>query len=653
MLQPGKVCRTVTIGATRSAEFAADAGVPQGGVLSPALYNVFIDGLARTIDADPRRFGAAAHDIRVPALLYADDIALTAHSAEQLQQMLDVCAQYAKHWHFSFNAKKCAVQIVGRDAATERAKRTAQPLTIADADGTRQTVASAQHFKYLGLKPDFDAQPTHAARWALQMAVHSANAYGAHHHILAAARRLQWLAPATLMRLYATYCAPKAEYGAQLWAPFLCVRQRAALNRLQTALQMRALLPTANAASAVPHCFAAGEFARAPPAVHCDELALRYLHHLSRAPPDTTLRRMFDARMRAARDRAAPTAMPADADRGAQSWCWALRAVCARHGLTDVWTGAAPLPADAAAWRKTCRDATRAHWIERWRQQTAAHERLNGLYHTTREPRQKQYLRVSASSREGRELYALARSDALPLSALRADLLRRARDAAAKRQRASNLRCTAESRAAEGRRSTGHGGNRWQSAADVPDADIADAGHCDECALRGQRHADTREHFIAHCDTQRYAAFVRIVAAALHRAGHVARPADAAHCTRARTHHEAHHVVSDCCFGHVMEQRFRNAPTREQIAICLDGGAHALVRDTTASRARAAHIAVARAIVRCTQNLLLTRWHSRCRAVGAVPTVAFAHNDFGRQVAALRPNGSYELLHASAVPPER
>ena len=33
-----------------------------------------------------------------------------------MQQMLDVCAQYATQWHFSFNAKKCAVQVEGRDA---------------------------------------------------------------------------------------------------------------------------------------------------------------------------------------------------------------------------------------------------------------------------------------------------------------------------------------------------------------------------------------------------------------------------------------------------------------------------------------------------------------------------------------------------------
>jgi hypothetical protein len=649
MLAPGKVRRTVTVGASRSDEFAADAGVPQGGVLSPALYNVFIDGIARALEADSRHFGAVAHGIRVPALLYADDIALTAHSAEQMQQMLDVCAQYATQWHFSFNAKKCAVQVEGRDAKAERARLTAQPLTIADAHGTRSAVACVDDFKYLGLRPNFNAQPTHCARWALQMAAHTSNAYGAHHQILAAARRLHWLAPATLMRLFVTYCAPKAEYGAQIWAPFLCTPQRNALNRIQTALQMRALLPSANRACGVPHCFAAGEFARAPPAVHCDELALRYLHHLTHAAPNTTLRRMFDARMRAARERADMSATVPDRDRGGQSWCWAMRDVCARYGLAGVWNGTAPVPADASEWRTACRTATRTEWVRVWRADTATHTKLAGLYDAVRTPRPKPYLHVSSTSPEARQLYAFARSNALPLGVVRADLLRRARDAAraaaARRADAAARKQSARQTQRSRARAAAPVVERSQSAAHVADADIDRAERCDECALRGETHTDTVEHFVAHCDARRYEAFVRIVAAALHRAGHVTSPTTAVHCTRT-SHTPAHAArrVSDRCDGQAIEDRFRAATTRDQIAMCLSGAAQPLLHGRAASKSRAAHKEVARALVRCTQNLLLTRWHARCRALNAKPQVAFAHADFGRQVTALQPNGAYALL---------
>ena len=186
---------------------------------------------------------------------------------------------------------------------------------------------------------------------------------------------------------------------------------------------------------------------------------------------------------------------------------------------------------------------------------------------------------------------------------------------------------------------------RRPSVAHVADADIARAERCDECALRGDTQTDTVEHFIAHCDARRYEAFVRIVAAALHRAGHITSPTTAAHCTRTpHTHAHATRRVSDRCDGQVMEDRFRAANTRDQIAMCLSGAAQPLLRGTAARKSRAAHKEVARALVQCTQNLLLTRWHARCRALNATPQVAFAHADFGRQVTALQPNGSLALL---------
>nr|MDZ8100253.1 reverse transcriptase family protein [Nostoc sp. DedSLP01] len=162
MLAAGKVRRTVRVNGVRSEEFGVDVGVPQGAVLSPALYNTFIDGIARALEADPRGFGAVAHGIRIPSLLYADDIALFAHSAEQLQQMLDVCAQYAQRWRFSFNATKCAVQIVGRDAAAARTRSAEHPFTIADGTGQRHSVQIVETFKYLGLRPDFSQAAGHS-----------------------------------------------------------------------------------------------------------------------------------------------------------------------------------------------------------------------------------------------------------------------------------------------------------------------------------------------------------------------------------------------------------------------------------------------------------------------------------------------------------
>ena len=651
MLQPGKVRRTALIGTARSDEFALESGVPQGAVLSPALYNVFIDGLARRLEADERGFGATAHGIRVPSLLYADDIALLAHSPHQLQQMVDVCTQYAAEWRFSFNAAKCVVQIAGRDT-----KALTALLTIAETamDGvtTRRVMQRVDRFKYLGLQPDFAQRPDTNARWAVQMAAHTAAAQHAKRQILAGARRFSWMSPAMLMRLFITYAAPKAEYGVQLWGPFLCARQRDELDRIQTQLQMRALLPNANAASPMPHAFANGEFARVSLALHGDELALRYLHHLTHAPPNTTLRRVFDARMGAARQRHnTPRDQRAARDGGTQSWCTALYSVCERVGMTSAWDGTEPVTPDAALWRSKCRAAVRAHWTHTWRQRTARHKALDGVYDATRVPKPQPYLFAASTATAGREILAQIRCNALPLGAVRADLMRRTRRAAglsaaapaAVPQRTPSdaepppNACGGESKAENTAQHNTNAPNA--SHASEGDAELTRAEQCDECALRGVHTTDTAQHFIAECDAQRFGALTRLIGAALHRIGHAMSPNTRQHCPDASAPHahtadaRADAQVSDRCDGHVMESNWLRATAEQRVRACLNGFGGWTLRKTTVVTAlserttsHSANRQITRAIVRCTLNFLALRWKNRAKLLGHVPVIAFGES---------------------------
>ena len=45
---------------------------------------------------------------------FADDIVLIATSKEELQEMLDVVAEYGTRWKIRVNAKKCGVLVVGQ-----------------------------------------------------------------------------------------------------------------------------------------------------------------------------------------------------------------------------------------------------------------------------------------------------------------------------------------------------------------------------------------------------------------------------------------------------------------------------------------------------------------------------------------------------------
>jgi hypothetical protein len=86
-------------------------GVKQGGILSPFLFNNFIDDLLLQI----KKTGIGTYwlNICVAILAYCDDILLMCSSMKQLQSLLDICTDYAKSWDLKFNESKCVVLNAG------------------------------------------------------------------------------------------------------------------------------------------------------------------------------------------------------------------------------------------------------------------------------------------------------------------------------------------------------------------------------------------------------------------------------------------------------------------------------------------------------------------------------------------------------------
>lgn len=104
------VQRSVMINGTRSEPVRCDTGVPQGAVLSPLLYACFINRFALLLKE--KGLGVDVFGRKVAILLYADDIVLLANSPAELQQMLDLAAEFAKRWRFQFNHKSGKSNIV-------------------------------------------------------------------------------------------------------------------------------------------------------------------------------------------------------------------------------------------------------------------------------------------------------------------------------------------------------------------------------------------------------------------------------------------------------------------------------------------------------------------------------------------------------------
>jgi hypothetical protein len=84
-----------------SLPFQRTRGVLQGSPLSPALFNIFIDGLLVLLNAD-------ATDIPT-CLFYADDGVILVRDLQEAQRLLDIAEAWTQQAGLTFNVKKCAV----------------------------------------------------------------------------------------------------------------------------------------------------------------------------------------------------------------------------------------------------------------------------------------------------------------------------------------------------------------------------------------------------------------------------------------------------------------------------------------------------------------------------------------------------------------
>ena len=78
-------------------------GVPQGGVLSPSLYNVFMDSFYEAVAGVP-----AAISTR-PAIMYADDVRMQSRSPQGLQILLKRAHRWAQSNAMTWNPAKSFV----------------------------------------------------------------------------------------------------------------------------------------------------------------------------------------------------------------------------------------------------------------------------------------------------------------------------------------------------------------------------------------------------------------------------------------------------------------------------------------------------------------------------------------------------------------
>ena len=92
-----------------SSVFTVSNGVRQGGVLSPYLFNLYMDGLSEMLNTC--RTGCYSGVSKVNHLMYADDLVLLSPCKIGLSRLLRCCDDYAVSHDIVYNGSKSCVLI--------------------------------------------------------------------------------------------------------------------------------------------------------------------------------------------------------------------------------------------------------------------------------------------------------------------------------------------------------------------------------------------------------------------------------------------------------------------------------------------------------------------------------------------------------------
>ena len=207
-------------------------GFRQGGVLSPLLYTIFIDGLIK--DLKEKKLGCHLLSQYAGVIVLADDVALLSTSPSELQKMFDATYKYAETWKYRINPNKSKIIVFNN--------KKPDPSTQPDWNLGEEHLKTASQHPHLGItKSSSRYDPTD------QMIKRGTQTYYA---LTGAGAYTGGLLPHHSARLWRVYCIPRMLYGVPIMNFNQTMRNK--LNRSQHQLFKKILgLPTSAADEAI------------------------------------------------------------------------------------------------------------------------------------------------------------------------------------------------------------------------------------------------------------------------------------------------------------------------------------------------------------------------------------------------------------------
>jgi hypothetical protein len=169
------------------------SGVPQGSVLGPLLFVIFINDLEDSVEGLLDILKKFADDTKLGQEVTKEE------DRDRLQQALDESCQWAERWGMQFNVSKCKVMHMGTSNPGYQYHMGGQALETTDEERDIGVMITAS------LKPS--AQCAKAAKTAQAVLGQLARAF-------------HYRDRHVFMRLYKQYVRPHLEFSTQAWSPW-------------------------------------------------------------------------------------------------------------------------------------------------------------------------------------------------------------------------------------------------------------------------------------------------------------------------------------------------------------------------------------------------------------------------------------------------
>ena len=259
--------------------FKCETGVRQGDVMSPNLFNIYVNDLPEIFNKDTDSPKLGNHFIN--CLMYADDLVLLSLSADGLQKKLIKLNQYCQKWDLEINISKTKLMVM----SIKKDKCQNEKLTIGGIQ-----LEWVEVYKYLGVEVHSNGDLLAASKNLC------ARGWKAVFKMQSAFKGLD-VNPLMRIRLFNILVRPIITYGSEVWGAFTNLSSSKSLEQFWQRLsklpvenfQLKFCKGVLSLHSKTSNAAVLGELGQFPIFIYIMKSMLRYFEHLNKVKNERPL----------------------------------------------------------------------------------------------------------------------------------------------------------------------------------------------------------------------------------------------------------------------------------------------------------------------------------------------------------------------------